>query len=89
MKPQKTQNLFLTKITIVFLIILAIANTISCDKGTDSPTPKPIDEVIKADASLIDVANEQQIIRGFGAATVFRLDTLLNNSDLDLLLEIV
>ncbi len=85
MKPQKTQNLFSTKITKVFLILLAITATISCSSGGDSPTPKPIDEVIRADASLIDVSNDQQVIRGFGAATVFRLDTPLSNTDQDLL----
>jgi glucuronoarabinoxylan endo-1,4-beta-xylanase len=67
------------------LLLLLITAIISCSKDGDSSGPISVEEIVRADASLIDVNNEQQVIRGFGAATVFRLDTPLNNTDQDLL----
>lgn len=82
---QKTKNSLSTRITKIVLLLATIGFTISCGGSDDpAPTPPPVD-VIAADASTIDVSNEQQTIRGFGAATVFRLDTPLNNADQDLL----
>lgn len=71
------------------LLILLLFSVISCGGSSDTdpdpdpnPTP-PIEEEIEVDASIIDVPIKKQIIRGFGAATVFRLDTPLNTSDFD------
>lgn len=85
MKLQKTKKSFSTSV-VQMVLTLATIGFVSCSSGSDDPAPtQPPVDVIAADASTIDFSNEQQTIRGFGAATAFRLESPLNNSDMDLL----
>src|SRR5690606_6197676 len=77
---------FLRKITHLFSIIsMASILVLSCSSSDDGGknNPPPTDDVIRADASKINLTDEKQIIRGFGANTVFRLDFPLSNNDMD------
>lgn len=84
MKIQKTKSRLSIRIKKIFVIAASIGFAISCGSDSTDAPPTQVD-VIAADASIIDPASEQQIIRGFGAATVFRLNFPLSNSDQDLL----
>ena len=85
MNLQKTKNSFSTRIGKIVFALTTIGFAISCSSSSEDPAPTPPVDVIAADASIIDFSSEQQTIRGFGAATAFRLETPLNNSDMDLL----
>ncbi|SFZ92021.1 glucuronoarabinoxylan endo-1,4-beta-xylanase [Flaviramulus basaltis] len=71
------------KIKLVALLF-ALGLLSNCGGGDDNPTPKPNPTpTILPDASIIKVNNTKQIIRGFGAATVFDPSGVseLNDSD--------
>lgn len=85
MRIQKTKKFLSTIFERVLLFAVLIGFAYSCgDSGEPTETTQPVD-VVAADASIIDPASEQQIIRGFGAATAFRLNLPLSNSDHDML----
>lgn len=86
MKLSEKKSRLSINIKKIVLVVASMGLAISCGGSDDPPAaPAPID-IIAADASTIDPASEQQIIRGFGAATVFRLkEGALNTSDQDLL----
>ena len=67
-----------------FLILFSLSFIFACSSDDPAPKPEPEPE-IRQDAAFIDASQTHQTIRGFGAATVFRLDTPLNESDMDLL----
>lgn len=77
------------KIKYVIPIIIAVLS-FSCssddtiDVGGPTPPPEPTDPtVLQSDASVISPSVVEQNISGFGAATVFRLNSPLNASDMD------
>jgi glucuronoarabinoxylan endo-1,4-beta-xylanase len=77
------------KIKYVIPIIIAVLN-FSCssndtiDVGGATPPPEPTDPtVLESDASVISPSVVEQNISGFGAATIFRLNSPLNASDMD------
>lgn len=75
-----------------FFLILTVILGYSCNSdngptntvgGPELP-PEPTDPtVLQSDASTISPAETEQNISGFGAATVFRLNSPLNASDMD------
>jgi len=72
------------KIIIILLTIITVRCSSSDSGPNPDPNPKPT-ETIEADASIINVADQKQLIRGFGAATVFDPPGVseLNTSDYD------
>lgn len=75
------------KINSMFLVLVLINLTFfTCNSdGNVNSLPVIKNEIIKNDAAIIDLTNEKQVIRGFGASTAFRLDFPLNDSDMDLI----
>jgi glucuronoarabinoxylan endo-1,4-beta-xylanase len=75
-----------TLILFVAAISFCCSNNDSSDIGLGGPTPlpEPTDpSVLQTDAATIDPTVVEQNISGFGAATVFRLNTPLSTSDMD------
>jgi glucuronoarabinoxylan endo-1,4-beta-xylanase len=73
----------LTTILIVILNINCSSNDTN-EVGGPTPLPDPTDPtVLQSDASIISLAEVEQNISGFGAATVFRLNEPLGASDMD------
>lgn len=73
----------------VIAVIIAVLN-FSCssndtiDVGGPTPPPAPTDPaVLQSHVSVISPSVVEQNISGFGAATVFRLNSPLNGSDMD------
>lgn len=66
-----------------FITALWTLLVIACNN--DSAPKLDPDPVIQTDAAVINRDDKKQIIRGFGAATVFRLNTPLNDAEMDLL----
>ncbi|HMB99881.1 MAG TPA: glucuronoxylanase [Flavobacteriaceae bacterium] len=73
------------KIKIFLLLLIVFSSSCSGSDSNPDPNPNPTPEIIEADASIIKVNDHKQLIRGFGAATVFDPPGVseLNNSDYD------
>lgn len=73
------------EIRIIFIsFIIIITSNCSSGESIPEPNPEPI-ETIQSDASIIKTGEQKQLIRGFGAATVFDPPGVsdYNNSDFD------
>lgn len=73
------------KINPLFLVLISLTFFACNNDGSTNTAPIVDNEVVRDDAAIIDLTNEKQVIRGFGASTAFRLDFPLNDSDMDLI----